>query len=229
MSNLLLNGLDGIIRNDDSSVKHVIHSILFFQKNIVEQQALGVMQNIKQGEAIPVRYTSNQHFYHQREKNKVTPSFKSKKEALRFTSEHLLFHKDTEIPICFDSDGNYTTKKDVSKYTHHSMSGKKRTIINYTISHIWGKTDNPLYFSLMWNYCLIPTSYAFLTDKSDDISNRVKNLIKAISIELYNPELLMEQRITFASLPQETFKNEAKQLIQNDKIQFVPINNLVTK
>jgi hypothetical protein len=186
---------------------------------------------MEQDVPIPVRFTSNGHFYHQREVNKVTPKFKSKTEAVQFTKENPLFHKGTYIRICFDKDGNYYPKQTILQYTGHRVSwGQTSTIINYTIAHIWGNTDNPLYFGLLWNYCLIPAPYSFLTDKSDDsdtIVKQVKDLIKAISIELYNPQQLMDSYdVIGEETPSEEALRKARQLIQENSISFVPQNNV---
>jgi hypothetical protein len=232
----LLNGID-VLRNlfpdDDSFIQYIISNMFFFNKEIVEHQALQVQQQIERGDALPVRYTSNGHFYHQREVKKVTPTFKSKQEAVRFTKENPLFHKDTGIRIYFDKDGNYYPKQAILHYTGHRVSWGKNisTITNYTIAHIWGETDNPLYFGLLWNYCLIPTPYAFLTDKHDDTNvliKRIKDLIKAISIELYNPGSLMDNKVSVEMPPKDAL-TEAARLIKENKICFVPINDLTTK
>ncbi|MDR1631663.1 MAG: hypothetical protein LBR97_02090 [Dysgonamonadaceae bacterium] len=230
MSNLL-NSLDGInvlrdlFPNNDSFVQHVLCNILFFDNGIVRHQAMQVQQRIEQGFATPVRYTSNGHFYHQREVKKVTPSFKSKQEAVKFTKDNPLFHKETGIRICFDKDGNYYPKQAILQYTGHRVSWGKNisTITNYIIAHIWGETDNPFYFGLLWNYCLIPAPYAFLTDKNDTTNvliKRVKDLIKAVSIELYNPNALMNNKIS-VEMPLKEALTEAEHLIGEDKIRFL--------
>jgi hypothetical protein len=222
----LLNGtsvLTDSFPDKDSFVQHLIQHVLFFDNKIVVHQALSVLQQLENGEqAIPVRYTSNEHFYYQREVKKVTPSFKNKSEAVRSSKENPLFHKETGIRVCFDKDGNYYPKQAILQYTGHRVSwGKNSTITNYTIAHIWGKTDHPLYFGLLWNYCLIPTPYAFLTDKNDEVSKRVQDLIKAISVELNNPNTLMSGKIT-VDMPHKDTLTEAAKLIRENKIQFVP-------
>ncbi|MDR1883117.1 MAG: hypothetical protein LBR26_10115 [Prevotella sp.] len=231
----LLNGINVLKRlysnNDDVLVKNVIQSILFFNKEMVMQQSFDIVGRIDSGEAIPVRFTSNEYFYRRREARKVTPTFKSKQEAIRFTKEDPLFHKETDIRICVDKDGNYYPKQAILQYTGHRVSwGQTSTITNYTIAHIWEKTDNPLYFGLLWNYCLIPAPFAFLTDKNDDsdaIVKRVKDLIKAISITLYNPRQLMKPHAVIGKeTPSEEALDKARQLIQENKIQFVPQNNV---
>jgi hypothetical protein len=172
----LLNGINvlmDLFPDKDSFVQHLIRHVLFFDNKIVVHQALSVLQQLENGEqAVPVRYTSNDHFYHQREVKKVTPSFKNKSEAIQSSKESPLFHKETGIRVCFDKDGNYYPKQATLQYTGHRASwGKSSAIFNYTITHIWGKTNHPLHFGLLWNYCLIPTPYAFLTDKNDEVFN----------------------------------------------------------
>jgi hypothetical protein len=221
--NKLLDGFDGIIENNDSSIQHVIGSVLFFKEDIVKQQASRVIQRIEEGASIPVRFNSTQHFYKPNDVRTTVPRLKSRKEAVQYTKEKPLYHQKTDIRICFDNDGNYIPKKDIYQYTHQRISGKKRTIINYTISHIWGNTNNPLFFSLMWNYCLVPAPYDFLTEKKDEVSMRVQNLIKAISVELYDPYMLMRGKITVDPLPDDIVA-EAREFIALNKIQFVPNN-----
>jgi hypothetical protein len=222
-----LNGLDGIVHNDDKSIEQVIQRVLFFDKNIVQRQASAILQQIEEKKAIPVRYNSNQHFYRQNEERTSSPSFKNKKEALRYVKNPQskpLFHKETDIKICFDSDGNYTTKKDIAKYTNHHLAGENRSIIHYNISHIWGKTDNPLFFSLMWNYCLIPSPYAFLTDRNDVVSSRIRYLIRAISVKLYNPDQFLSHWNVSVEMPSQQSLDEAERLIKGEKICYIKQN-----
>jgi hypothetical protein len=223
-----LNGIDvlrDLFPDDDSFVQHIVNNTLFFNKEVVKHQALQVQQEIERGDAVPVRYTSNGYFYHQREVNKVTSTFKSKREAVHFTKENPLFHKKTGIRIYFDKDGNYYPKQAILQYTGHRVSWGKEisTITNYTIAHIWGETDNPLYFGLLWNYCLLPAPYAFLTDKHDDTDvrvKRIKDLIKAISVELYNPNSLMNHKVSVEMPPKDALA-EATALIEENKIHYV--------
>jgi hypothetical protein len=63
--------------------------------------------------------------------------------------------------------------------------------------------------------------FAFMTDKSDEISIRVQDLIKATSIKLYNPNALMNNRIA-VDMPSKEALTEAAELIKMNKIQFVP-------
>jgi hypothetical protein len=226
-----INVLRKVFPDDGSFVQHVIENVMFFGKETVTHQALQTLKQIENGIAVPVRYTSNGHFYHQREVKKTTPGFKSKQEAVKFTKDNSLFHKGTDIRIYFDKDGNYYPKQAILQYTGHRVSWGKdiSTITNYTIAHIWGETDNPLYFGLLWNYCLIPAPYAFLTDKSDTANvlvKRIKDLIKAVSVELYNPNALMNNKVSVEMPPKDAL-TEATALIEKNRICFVPINKEV--
>lgn len=225
-----INVLREFCSDEKELIRRILCSILFFDAESVKQQTLYTKQQIEEGKAIPVRFTSNDHFYHQREVKKTTPSFKNRREAVQYTKDNPLFHKETGIRICFDNDGNYFPKKSILKYTGYRVSsGNLSTITNYTIAHIWGETDNPLYFGLLWNYCLVPAPFAFLTDKRDDsdlIVKRVKELIKAISIKLYNPDDFLKQWSKSVEMPSKEALKEAEQLIKGKLVKFVPKNNL---
>lgn len=235
-----LNSLDGLnsLRklfsyDDDALVRHIIENTLFFNKEMVLKQARDVNFKIKTGKAIPVRYTSNGAFYLQHKVKTTTPNFKGRSEAIKFTSneENNLFHRETNIRICFDRDGNYAPKSTIFEYTKHRVSsGQNSTVINYVIAHVWGRTGNPLFFSLLWNYSLIPSHLVFLTDKRDESSlivKRVKDLIKAVSLELYSPNRIMEQRDIFSDndIPSKEARAEAHKLIVDDNIRFLPKND----
>ena len=193
-----LNCFRQLFPNDDELVDYVIRNTLFFKKDIVFQQVRVYRLAIRMGEAIPVRYTSNGAFFRQHEVKTTTPRFRNKQEAVLFTkdSANAIFHEDSKIRVCFDPDGNYYPKIEILKYTGHRVSwGEKSSVVNYNIAHIWGKTDHPLFFSLFWNYALLPCHCTFLTDKKDEndvVMKSIKNLLKAISIELYDPNRIMD-------------------------------------
>ena len=182
------------------------------------------------GEAIPVRYTSKGAFFRQHEVKTTTPRFRNKKEAVLFTkdSANAVFHKDTKIRVCFDPDGNYYPKKEILKYTGHRVSwGSTSSVVNYNIAHIWGKTDNPLFFSLLWNYALIPCHCTFLTDKKEEndvVMKNIKNLLKAISIELYDPNRIMDWNQDVLSIddyPVMEYLQKGRKWIINKNINFL--------
>lgn len=233
-----IDGLDVFKRlfsSDNALIEHLISGVLFFNREMVLQQAREVRHGIRTAVAMPVRYNSNGAFFLQHKVKTTTPSFKNKSEAIRFTNDdnNNLFHRETKIRICFDRDGNYYPKRTILSHTGHKVScGEQSTVVNYVIAHIWDKTDNPLYFSLLWNFCLIPCHCAYLTDKredSDEIIRRTKELIRAISIELYNPNRIMDWNqdvVTAEDLPSKEARSEAKRLIAGDKINYLQNNEI---
>lgn len=111
------------------------------------------------------------------------------------------------------------------KYTGHRVSwGSTSSVVNYNIAHIWGKTDNPFFFSLFWNYALVPCHCAFLTDKNDFIAKNIKSFLKAVSIELYRPNRIMDwnQDVLFAEeYPDAEFLQKSKKWLAEKKITFL--------
>ncbi|WP_018665767.1 hypothetical protein [Bacteroides gallinarum] len=229
----IIDGLEafkGLFPSEDELIKHILKHTLFFEKEAVRKQAINLRTNIRMGQAVPVRYTSNTAFFLQHKVKTTTPNFKGRSEAVRFTDnpENALFHKETKIRICFDRDGNYYPKQMIFNSTKYKVScGAQSNIINYIIAHIWDKTDNPLYFGLLWNYCLIPAHCAFITDKKEEsntIVKQTKNLLKAISLELYNPNRIMDWNqsvIQYEDMPEKEYISKARKLIKENQINFL--------
>lgn len=225
-----LNCFKQLFSSDADLVDYVIKNTLFFNKDVVIQQAGEYCKAILKKEAIPVRYTSNKAFFRQHEVKTTTPNFRNKKEAVSFTKDlaNAVFHRDTKLRICFDRDGNYYPKKEILKYTGHRVSwGSNSSVKNYNIAHIWAKTDNPLFFSLLWNYALIPCHCTFLTDKNDKndfVVGSIKNMLKAISIELYNPNRIMnwnQNILPVEEYPPAEYLYKAREWITGNKITFL--------
>lgn len=237
-----LDALCSLFGSDDALIEHILTHTLFFDRDMVRQQARDIRAWIRTGQAIPARFTSNANYFLQHAVKTTAPRFKNKSEAVRFTKYecdpdgHIdetkcLFHRETKIRVKIDSDGNYAPKCTIQRYTNHLVSwGQRSTVVNYTIAHIWAKTDNPLYFNSLWNYALLPTHCAFITDKRDDsheLVARVKALIRAISWELYNPNRIMDWNqdvVAGDDVPSAAARSEARRLIKEGKIRFLPKN-----
>lgn len=250
MENQNLKKINGLValcslfENEDALIEHIVEHTLFFDREMVRDQARDLRALIRTGQALPVRFTSNANYFLQHAVKTTTPRFKNKSEAVKFTKYecdpdgHIdetkcLFHRETKIRVKIDADGNYAPKCTILRYTGHRVSwGQTSTVVNYTIAHIWAKTDNPLFFNSLWNYALLPTHCAFITDKRDDshpLVKRVKDLIRAISWELYDPNRIMDWNqkvVTDEEKPSAQARNEAKRLIKEGKIQFLPKNEI---
>lgn len=227
---------------EDALIEHIVEHTLFFDREMVRSQARDIRALVRTGQALPARFTSNTNYFLQHAVKTTTPRFKNVSEAVKFTKYecdpdgHIdetkcLFHRGTKIRVKIDAAGNYAPKCTILRYTGHRVSwGQISTVVNYTIAHIWAKTDNPLFFNSLWNYALLPTHCTFITDKRDDshhLVKRVKDLIRAISWELYDPNRIMDWNqkvLTDEEKPSATARNEAKCLIKEEKIQFLPKN-----
>lgn len=92
------------------------------------------------------------------------------------------------------------------------------------ISHIWGRTDDPFYFTALWNIALIPLHCSFVLDKQTERTFHIKALYKAICWELYRPDLL--PGIDFPEIPAEEYVCQAREFIDNGMLNLVPDNDI---
>jgi len=206
-NNLIKSDIDGLIPlldlfdSEEGFILHFFKSVKFFNLEQVKKQAQFLLEQIEAGNKIPVRYSerSKTLFHHTKEDNIKgigSKAFKNKKEAQGFSLLNEMFHKETNIRICIDKDGNYHVKEQIFRATGYRVSqGNKSNLQNYVISHVWGKTDNPLFFSSLWNIILVPNHLAFILDKPDtnsEIVRKIKKAAKAICFYLYNPNELMK-------------------------------------
>lgn len=238
------NDEERLKRAEKALVEHIVEHTFFFDRKMVRDQARDIQASIGTGRALPARFTSNGNYFLRHAVKTTTPRFKNKSEAVKFTKYECdpdghvdetkcLFHRDTKIRVRIDADGNYAPKCTILRYTGHRVSwGRTSTVLNYTIAHICAKTDNPLYFNSLWNYALIPTYCAFITDKPDEFGNlvvNVKQLMRAISWVLYNPNHIMnwnQDVVTETDIPAKEYIKQAKEFIQSGRIQFLQKNEL---
>lgn len=211
-------------------IKYLIANTYFFEPIWVRDYASKVNTDICNDTCVPIRYCSNKdNKYYKLNNVKLSyPDFKNKSEAIKFTNDQdkVLRSIHNNIRIMFDSDGNTATKAAIEHYSNHIVSnGELSTIKNYTIAHIWGKTDNPLFFSLMWNYCLVPNYLSQITDKNPathEITRKVLEVLKAVSVEIYNPNQLMGRTVlSDDDMPGDNAITLARQLLAEGKIKYL--------
>lgn len=237
---LLKNTKDGLIpllnlfNNEEEFFEHFVSSILFFRTEDINKQNEKLNLSRNNNEKIPVRYTekSNKHFHFENQSNTrgfSVKKFKNRTEAKTFSINNDLFFTNSidsvssvRIKVIIDKDGNYAVRDEIKRYTGYRVS--QGTLIsdfrNYMICHVWGKTENPLFFSSLWNVTLIPNYLSFLTDKSDDnseIARKIKLIIKAICFELYKPNVLSLDEINEL----ENARILARIYLEKNKIKFL--------
>ena len=234
------DGIESILslfKTEKEFINYYFSKILFFNVENVKEQAKKLKNKIKNNEKIAVRFStkSKEHFYFWDENNKKntrTKTFKTRKEAHKFSSSNDLFHKESNVKVITDKDGNYYVRKEIMNYTGYRVSqGAISDYNNYTISHIWANTSNPYFFSSLWNLSLIPQTFSFILDKSKGSSNLVKKIkiiTEILHIELYQLDSLLNKKIiseennfekNYNSFCEEY--NIAKSIIDNRQINFL--------
>lgn len=96
------------------------------------------------------------------------------------------------LPIIIDYDGNDFVRDAIHRYTGVWVckNNKMNMLRNYKISHIWGRTYDPFYFSSLWNVVIIPAHCNDIMDKDPTLHPIVaiiQNLFRAICYLLYDP------------------------------------------
>jgi|SRR5690554_677708 len=197
-----LESLLGFFNDKEQFIGYFVSSVLFFSDDMVKKQAEKLQEKITKEKKVPVRFTlkSKEHFYYLNEKNQKGTSnktFKNRKDAQVFSEKNDLFHDETKVKVRIDKDGNYYVRRNILDATGYTVSqGVLSDISNYVISHIWGRTENPYFFSSLWNIILVPNHLAFILDKPDDnseIVRELKRMIKVIATDLYKPNIIFNK------------------------------------
>lgn len=139
------------------------------------------------------------------------------------------------LPIIIDYDGNDFVRDAIHRYTGVWVckNNKMNMLRNYKISHIWGRTYDPFYFSSLWNVVIIPAHCNDIMDKDPTlhpIVAAIQNLFRAICYKLYGPnnyltdiENILKQsnpeiRIPRVAAPSPADREKAQAYIDNGLI-----------
>ena len=93
----------------------------------------------------------------------------------------------TDSDIVKDSDNNTAPRDLIKKIFGYTLSGENKNFYGYTISHLWGNANNPLFFTNLVNLALIPDWINHLLDKysSEEKENAVSRSQKK-ALEIVN-------------------------------------------
>jgi hypothetical protein len=259
----IIDGLDFLI---DILGKKALKDIIRLFYFINPEDVIKINEKIINNEKIPVRFSKKENvFIKQNDIKQTKHTFKNKADAVDETQTKCYYSiLRPDIPILVDKDGNTAVRENIAETTGqivNSINGEKNTVINCMLCHIWDKTDrpsisrsfDPLYFSLLWNIVIIPLPLAFITDKNEDnlyklnpnsknkkFVKLIKNLIKAIAINLYNPNEFINKFINDVNLKNEinddfsvnerewsheNIMKFAKKLINDNDVRFLPHKN----
>ena len=220
------NGLDILIAalaHDGGLTNHLVGNTLFIHPDKVRQQA-AQMQSTRLSGKLPVRFSTEEYVYGYADGRRHKRLFKNRSEAVRCSeTENIHTTVRPGIRIMVDKDGNYWVRRAIRDYTGEIVSaGRISTIRNYMISHIWGNTADPCFFTSLWNIALTPLHCSFILDKPDDHHAEIlhlKELFKAICWELYHPNGLWGEPLVVE--PAAEMRAEARKFIDNKLLKFI--------
>lgn len=170
---------------EDEFVRFAISSCFFFSKDLVDMRHKTLCRNIEEGIAVPARLSTNKKYY-------------GGKKLKRKTQEVIFNDNETgKILTKIDGNGNANIDSLITNLTGYYLKGNKsRTpdFINYKISHIWGNSFHPCYFTSLWNVVLVPLFVNDILDKPSAVNGtyhigaKILNTLKAIIYTYYGLE-----------------------------------------
>lgn len=197
-----------MFKSEEEFIRHFIENTIFFKKDhIITQEEEYFKASLEENKKLFVRFSTKSEKYFRfksdNERGFSVKKFKNKSEAINFSRNNELFFKDkdkVEILVEIDKDGNYEVRNQIKKFTGIRVSegSKVSNFHNYTISHIWGKTEHPLFFTALWNLTLIPTYLGFILDKPDEnseIVRKLKLIMQGLCYEFYKPSIFDKTEI----------------------------------
>lgn len=219
--------------NKEKFISFFIESCLFIPKKAVKDRAKEMLESIKKEEKIPIRRIGKDNgclFYTENNRRRLDKKdWKKVKEIAK--KEDVIFKREDgklDIKISIDGNGNQAVVAAIKGHIGLNVNTFNSSIKDYTISHIWQKTTHhPLYFSSLWNIVVIPNMVNYIMDKPahhNEINEEIQELMKAICIELYNPNELMGELLV--ENVENKYREKAKSIIQKAKITFLDELNI---
>lgn len=115
------------------------------------------------------------------------------------------------IEVLLDVDGNREVRRIINSLTGIVVSqGNKSDILFGKISHIWGETSNPFFFTSLWNIVIVPAYFNDILDKdggADPRIDMIKEQFKAVCWDRYD---IQAKLLKLGLTPTEIKKYEPK-------------------
>lgn len=227
-----MNGTKKLIdlfENEEKFIEFFIQNCYFMPVKSVQDRATEMLETIKSGGKLPIRYGKKLNANYKVDGAKALDK-KDKKAITEFADNGKLRFNEKNIIVSIDPTGNQAVVNAIHQATKHLVSTSKSTIINFTISHIWeGTTNNPLFFSSLWNVVIIPNFLNYIMDKPKNqhsINEDIQETMKAICYRLYNPNDIMKSYVQIEQ-PKEEFLKRADEAIKRNWINYLPENSEV--
>lgn len=222
------NGFDSLYQligsDEDKFIEFFITNSIFISPEAVEKQAVAMKFSIAAEDKIPVRYSQKmkKHFISE---DKRPSAVVNRKDAVSKSREFDFFSKERRnVKVEFDSTGNKKVVDAISEYTKIDYS----KFINFTLSHVWARTYDPFFFSSLWNIVIIPNYLNPIMDKpknQQQINEKIQSVVKAICIELYNPNKLLSEKLIVEV--DKKSKSIASNFIKSNKLKFLGIGDSI--
>ena len=194
----------------------MIEHSLFFHPDVVDNVFDELKNKIKNGDPVTIR----------RSTKKTDGPYDE--ETMKWNNVYLS-NKLENITVELDKDGNSEVRRIIRAYTSTSVSIGKNSDLKFgKISHIWGETSNPLFFTSLWNVVIVPAYFNDILDKNDDVDVRiknVKNLYKAICWKLYDIEAKLKE-MGLGKTDYEKYVPEIDVNLDEYQLTFIPSKNV---
>lgn len=228
------NGFDllyKLVKQDNDFISFFVESSYFIAPEYVKRQAKEMLETIKKEERLPVRFSLRMKKHFKSAKKQVS-AIKNRKDAVSYSRAFDFFSKERSfVKVEFDSTGNKAVVDAIEKYTKCRVSTSQSNIINFSISHVWAQTFDPLFFSSLWNTVLVPSFLNPIMDKpshQQKINGEVQSIIRAICIELYNPNKLfgeLQSELPLIENESEQVHKHAQEIISKGLISYIDFND----
>lgn len=152
-----------------SPEQYMLEHSLFFDVDVVDRAFGELLDKREHCEPIYVRKTTKKDVTYQSGKDTFWKS---------------VYEDIPDILVLIDGDGNREVRNIIKKFTGEIVSQGANSSIKFgKISHIWGETSNPLFFTSLWNIVVVPAYFNDVLDKSDGshaFITKIKNLYESI-------------------------------------------------
>lgn len=148
-----------------------------------------------------------------------------RRQSAKEYTKVLLEDGKLELFIIADKDGNAEVRKIFKELTGILSSfGKTSNVTNYTLTHIWGMTDNPFAFTAPWNIAMASTFIAPLTDGKpgpEHVRHIFQSTFRAVAWLLYCDIDDSTDRIPSSLLPTKEYFSIAQKMINNKTVRVL--------
>ena len=181
--------------------QYMIEHSLFFSKDVVDKAFDEMGKKLNAGDPLFIRSSTKQ--------GSNSP-YRDVNGTYYWNNIYRLRSLDN-IEVKLDADGNSEVKNIIKTLTGTSVSvGKKSDIKFGKISHIWGETSNPFFFTSLWNIVIVPAYYNDILDKDGSADPRIDMIIEQYKAVCWDRYDIQAKLLKLGLTPTEIKKYEPK-------------------